>query len=64
MFAITRNTRYPLNGGTLGQPFNRLLNEVLGTLDWEFRNSAAAAWTPPVDIFEQATWRSWPSCRG
>lgn len=53
MFAITR-TRQPLDGGALERRFNRFFNEALGNLDWEFRDSAAAAWTPPVDIFEQA----------
>jgi HSP20 family protein len=33
---------------------NRFLSEALGDGDWEFRDNAAAAWTPPADIFEQA----------
>ena len=32
---------------------NRLFNETLGTLDWGFRDSATAAWVPPVDVLEQ-----------
>lgn len=35
-------------------PVNRLLNDLLGNGDWGFRDHLAAAWTPPVDIFEQA----------
>jgi HSP20 family protein len=32
----------------------RFLNEALGGLDWQYRDSAGASWVPPVDIFEQA----------
>lgn len=35
-------------------PVNRFLNDLLGHGDWGFRDNLAAAWTPPVDIFEQA----------
>jgi HSP20 family protein len=52
MFAITRNPR-PAESATLEGRLNRLFNEALGNFDWQFRDSAAAAWTPPVDIFEQ-----------
>jgi HSP20 family protein len=53
MFAINRATRHPLDTPTLEGRLNRLFNEALGNLDWQFRDSAVAAWTPPVDIFEQ-----------
>lgn len=33
--------------------FNRLFNEALGGIDWALRDSAGAAWVPPVDILEQ-----------
>lgn len=33
---------------------NRLLNDGLSGLDWTTRESAAAAWAPPVDVFERA----------
>jgi HSP20 family protein len=32
---------------------NRLVNETLGNFDWAFRDSATAAWVPPVDVLEQ-----------
>ena len=35
------------------QQVNRLFNETLGNFDWAFRDSTAAAWTPPVDVLEQ-----------
>lgn len=35
-------------------PVNRFLNDLLGNGDWGFRDNLAAAWTPPVDIYEQA----------
>lgn len=39
---------------TARHPVNRFLNDLLGNGDWGFRDNLAAAWTPPVDIFEQA----------
>jgi HSP20 family protein len=33
---------------------SRLLSDTLGGLDWQLRDSAAAAWVPPVDILEEA----------
>jgi HSP20 family protein len=33
---------------------SRLLSDTLGGLDWQLRDSAAAAWVPPVDIVEEA----------
>jgi len=33
---------------------NRMLSDGLSGLDWSSREAAAAAWTPPVDVFEQA----------
>lgn len=33
---------------------NRLLHDTLGATDWRQSDSVSAAWTPPVDIFEQA----------
>jgi HSP20 family protein len=35
-------------------PVNRFLSDLVGHGDWGFRDNLAAAWTPPVDIFEQA----------
>src|SRR6266513_5286845 len=52
MFVTTRNyTREP---ATLSDRIQRVLNETLGGLDWQYRDSAAASWVPPVDIFEEA----------
>jgi HSP20 family protein len=31
-----------------------LLSDTLGNFDWQLRDSATAAWVPPVDIFEDA----------
>ena len=54
MLTINNILRRPQETGTLDRRISRLLNDALSTFDWEFRDSAAAAWTPPVDIFEQA----------
>jgi len=54
MLTINRTARPPFEHGTLERRMNRFLSETLGNVDWEFRDNAAAAWTPPVDIFEQA----------
>src|SRR5438046_7430007 len=52
MFVTTRNyTREP---ATLSDRIQRVLNETLGGLDWQYRDSAAASWVPSVDIFEEA----------
>jgi HSP20 family protein len=40
--------------GALEQRVSRFFNDALRNLDWEYRDSAAASWTPPVDIFEEA----------
>jgi HSP20 family protein len=53
MFAIDRAPRYPVDTATLEGRLSRLFNEAMGNIDWQFRDSAAAARTPPVDIFEQ-----------
>ncbi|HXF95179.1 MAG TPA: Hsp20/alpha crystallin family protein [Gemmatimonadales bacterium] len=37
----------------LERRINRLFNDVLGALDWEYPESAAAEWVPPVDIVEE-----------
>jgi HSP20 family protein len=38
---------------TLSNRLSRLFNDGLGALDWQLRDSASAAWVPPVDIFEE-----------
>ena len=50
MFLTTRNP------DVLGltNRVNRLLSDTLGTFDWQLRDSATAAWVPPVDILEEA----------
>jgi HSP20 family protein len=42
------------DGTSLERRINRFLNEALGNMDWQYRDSATAEWVPPVDIFEQA----------
>jgi HSP20 family protein len=55
MIVTTRNLREPAaNSTTLERQINRLFNEALGGLDWQYRDNVAAAWVPPVDIFEEA----------
>jgi HSP20 family protein len=56
MATITRSTtRDPMLADvfTLSNRLSRLLNDGLGNLDWQFRDSASASWVPPVDIFEE-----------
>src|SRR2546426_7148484 len=38
----------------LSDRIQRALNETLGGLDWQYRDSAAASWVPAVDVFEEA----------
>lgn len=55
MFVTTRILRDPARDGvSLERRINRLFNEALGGLDWQYRDSAAASWVPPVDILEEA----------
>jgi HSP20 family protein len=56
MFMTTRNMTRELtgDGSTLERRISRLFNDALSTLDWPYRESAGAAWVPPVDILEEA----------
>jgi HSP20 family protein len=55
MVVTTRTLRDPARDGvSLEGRINRLLNAALGSLDWQYRDSAAASWVPPVDILEEA----------
>lgn len=56
MALMTRSySREPRMGiSSLGDRIQRVLNETLGGLDWEYRDSAAASWVPPVDVLEEA----------
>lgn len=56
MSPTTRSTRdsAPEAATTLEHRINRLMSEAFGNVDWQYRDSAGAAWIPPVDIFEQA----------
>jgi HSP20 family protein len=38
----------------LSNRIQRAINETLGGLDWQDRDSAAASWVPAVDVFEEA----------
>jgi HSP20 family protein len=54
MFLTTRNSREAGAGlSHLSDRIQRVFNETLGGLDWQYRDSAAASWVPPVDIFEE-----------
>ena len=48
MFLATRNS-----GNEISNRISRLLNDALGGLDWQYRDSVSATWVPPVDIFEE-----------
>lgn len=48
MFLSTRNS-----GNEISNRISRLLNDALGNLDWQYRDSVSASWVPPVDIFEE-----------
>lgn len=39
---------------TLGNRISRMLNDAFSGADWVYRDSAAAAWVPPVDVLEEA----------
>lgn len=56
MFLSTRNySREPGTGlSHLSDRMQHLLNETLGGLDSQYRDSAAASWVPAVDVFEEA----------
>lgn len=55
MFLTTRPQTGRMNGvSALEQTFNRLFSEALTGMDWQARDSAAASWVPPVDVFEAA----------
>lgn len=52
MATLTRNSAGS-PATTFERRISRLFNDALGDLDWQFRDSAGAAWVPPVDIFEE-----------
>jgi len=53
--ALRTLAKDPVSDGTsLESRINRLFNDAFGALDWQYRDSAAAAWVPVVDIFEEA----------
>ncbi|HLZ46653.1 MAG TPA: Hsp20/alpha crystallin family protein [Gemmatimonadales bacterium] len=56
MFLTTRNYSREAGAGLshLSDRIQRVLNETLGGLDWQYQDSAAASWVPAVDVFEQA----------
>ena len=55
MFLTTRNyTREAGRGvSNLTDRIQQMVNETLGGLDWQYRDSAAASWVPAVDVFEE-----------
>lgn len=54
MLVTTHSASVPaLDGGSFERRISRLFNDVLGNLDWQYRDSAAASWVPPVDIVEE-----------
>jgi HSP20 family protein len=48
---LTRTNNTPV---TVDRRINRMLDDAFGGFDWALRESAAAAWAPPVDVFEEA----------
>ena len=56
MFLTTRNFYHDQAGdfATLGNRINRMLNDAFSGADWMYRDSATAAWVPPVDVLEEA----------
>ncbi len=54
MFLTTRTfpTRESFNDA-FSNRVNRLFNDVLGGVDWQYRDSATASWVPPVDVLEE-----------
>jgi HSP20 family protein len=49
-----RTTRENRAAPTLENRLNQFFNDAMSAFDWRYRDSAAAAWAPPVDIVEQA----------
>ena len=45
---LTKNTPT-----TLERRINRMFDDAFGNLDWQFRESATAAWVPAVDVLEE-----------
>ena len=56
MYVTTRSYNGDRAGdfATLGNRINRMLNDALNGTDWPYRDSATAAWVPPVDVLEEA----------
>jgi HSP20 family protein len=48
---VTTNTK---PATALERRISRMFDDAFGNLDWQFRESAAAAWVPPVDVLEEA----------
>ncbi len=53
MLTLTRFRPLRPEASALENHVNRLFTDTLGNFDWAFRDSAAAAWVPPVDVLEQ-----------
>lgn len=53
MLTLTRSRLARPEVSAFENQMNRMYNETLGNLDWAFRDSATAAWVPPVDVLEQ-----------
>ena len=52
-----RSSRESAVGGglsTISDRIQRMLNDTLGSVDWQSGDNAAASWIPPVDVFEEA----------
>ena len=56
MFLTARNYSREAGRGVsnLTDRIQQMVNETLGGLDWQYRDSAAASWVPAVDVFEEA----------
>lgn len=55
MFLTTRSQmgRTGNQASSLEQRLNQFLGDAFSGWDWPYRESAAASWVPPVDIFEE-----------
>ena len=55
MYVMTRSPlRDPAQDfATLGSRINRMLSDVFAGSDWQYRDSAASSWVPPVDVLEE-----------
>jgi HSP20 family protein len=56
MFVTTRRPSRDVGLGltTLSDRIQRMLNDTLGGMDWQYGENAGASWVPPVDVLEES----------